>query len=318
MPILGTIASSYMALSTRGIFAGGGTGSEDVNTMDYITVETTGNATDFGDMSYPTASGGAAGSSTRGVLGGFNRGYVNGTDTQVQYEYVTFATTGNVTSFGNMHSSKTELAACGNSTRGLWGLGYKGGAVLSTVEYITIATTGNGTNFGNLTQTRYQPGACASSTRAVWAAGNRDNSGTGQTSTIDYVTIATTGSGTNFGNLTYSIWGAANGHCSSSIRGIYAHGYTGTGGGYISTINYITIATTGNGTNFGNLSASKKSGMSLSSSVRGVFGGGHLNPGVSNAIEYITIASEGNATNFGDLSVTRFAGAGMSNGHGGL
>ena len=61
-------SSEELNSGTRGVFMGGSAGSGNgyyVNTMDYITIQTTGNATDFGDLSYVTqraggASGGAA------------------------------------------------------------------------------------------------------------------------------------------------------------------------------------------------------------------------------------------------------------------
>ena len=42
--------------TTRGLFGAGGTPSE-VNTIDYITMATTGNATDFGDTTSVEANG---------------------------------------------------------------------------------------------------------------------------------------------------------------------------------------------------------------------------------------------------------------------
>ena len=53
MPILGTIASSFdNTVAARGLFGGGlssGTSTHH-NVIDYVTIATTGNATDFGDL----------------------------------------------------------------------------------------------------------------------------------------------------------------------------------------------------------------------------------------------------------------------------
>ena len=70
-----TVARSASGASggTRGIFAGGSTGSH-VNTIDFITIATTGNAEDFGDITDPSAfpvSGMAGVSDSHGGLGGF-------------------------------------------------------------------------------------------------------------------------------------------------------------------------------------------------------------------------------------------------------
>ena len=68
--------------------------------MDYITVSTTGNATDFGDLSSETGAPAAVGSSTRGLFaGGVNAASPYVIDT---IEYITIATTGDVTDFGDL------------------------------------------------------------------------------------------------------------------------------------------------------------------------------------------------------------------------
>ena len=73
-------------------------------------------------------------------------------------------------------------------------------------------------------------------------------------------------------------------------------------------MDYVTIATTGNATDFGNLLAAKSSIAGLASETRGVFSGGSS----SNVIQYITIATPGNATDFGDLLEDRLNHAGLS------
>lgn len=62
-------------------------------------------------------------------------------------------------------------------------------------------------------------------------------------------------------------------------------------------MDYITILTAGNATDFGNLTTAQYGGKTACSIVRGIIFGGHGAPG---AIDYITIASVGNATDFGD------------------
>ena len=54
--------------STRCVF-GGGSGSGDKNSLDYITFSTTGNATSFGDLIGGTASSGWGLSNAHGGLG---------------------------------------------------------------------------------------------------------------------------------------------------------------------------------------------------------------------------------------------------------
>ena len=85
----------------------------------------------------------------------------------------------------------------------------------------------------------------------------------------------------------------------------------------INVIQYITTASTGNATDFGDLTAARDYGMAASTRIRGVFGGGY-SPGTSNVIDYITIASTGDAADFGDLVTAGQRFAGSSDSHGGL
>ena len=97
-------------------------------------------------------------------------------------------------------------------------------------------------------------------------------------------------------------------------RGLFGGGYTGSNS---NVIDYVTIATTGNATDFGDLTVARQRSAACSSSTRGLFGGGYT-PAYSNVIDYVTITTAGNATDFGDLTVSRQSLAACSNGHGGL
>jgi hypothetical protein len=70
---------------------------------------------------------------------------------------------------------------------------------------------------------------------------------------IDYCTIATTGSFADFGDLVIPLQACAA--TSNSTRGVFAGGYSTTGGGtgILSGITYVTMASTGNSTSFGDL-----------------------------------------------------------------
>ena len=92
-------------------------------------------------------------------------------------------------------------------------------------------------------------------------------------------------------------------------RGAWGVGRTPS---YNDTIDFITISTAGNATDFGNLIAAKAVEGALSSSTRGVWGGGY-NP-VMNTIEFITFSSTGNASDFGDITgATGGTGMGAAN-----
>jgi len=236
---------SSCASSTRGVFASG-SGS---NVMDYVTIASVGNATDFGDyinQGSSTAYFGGCNSSTRGVFGG---GYSNtgtGTELAATIKYITIATTGNNTTFGNLATAAQYLTACSSSTRGVFGGGVSTTVQLAAMNYVTIATTGNSVSFGNLTAARQGLAACSSATRGVFGGG----SGASNFNIIDYITIATTGAAADFGDLTSIKYNL--GACSSSTRGLFGGGSTPVSS-YTTTTNYVTIATTGNAASFGDL-----------------------------------------------------------------
>jgi len=183
---------------TRGIFGLGfilSPAATNVNTMDYITIASTGNAVDFGDASQSRHDPGSCSSSTRGIFaGGRNPTNVNTIDC------VTISTTGDAIDFGDLTIAASGCGGCSNSTRGLFGGGNDAPSpARNVIEYITIATLGNSQDFGDLTQGRNVASACSSSTRGVWGGGG----GTPvSVNTIDYVTILSTGNAIDFGDLT--------------------------------------------------------------------------------------------------------------------
>ena len=70
-------------------------------------------------------------------------------------------------------------------------------------------------------------------------------------------------------------------------------------------IDYVTISSTGNATDFGNLTQARRlHGGACCNGTVAVFGGGSTPSSVS-TIDYIFVATPGDATDFGELSVAR-------------
>ena len=189
------------APSPRALFAGGGTiaSFDNLRSIDYIDITSTGNASDFGDLNQPVSNGGATASITRGLFIGGSSWYesVNGN----QVSYVTIGSLGDSQDFGDLISGSRYGGACGSSTRALYSNGASGvgvGGALSPIDYFTIASTGNGTDFGDNTQASQGKTAFSSPTRGVFSCGYT----TGYTNVMDYVTIASTGKATDFGENT--------------------------------------------------------------------------------------------------------------------
>ena len=105
---------------SRGVVAGGNVGgSTDRNEMDYITTWTTGNATDFGDSTISARyRAGCASTAGRGLFaGGFS---TSGSTFHNVIEYITIASTGNATDFGDMTVGHSDFGGCDNGTRGIF------------------------------------------------------------------------------------------------------------------------------------------------------------------------------------------------------
>ena len=184
------------------------------------------------------------------------------------------------------------------------------GPVKADIDYISISTLGNGQDFGNLTQRRGTAGACASRTRGLCMSGYEG----GYQNVIDYVTISSLGDAQNFGDLPVAVQGADS--LSDATRAVITSGSEGTAPAYGMTnvLSYVTIATTSNTEDFGDLTRNYGYGGTCSSSTRGIFAGGYASrPAVVNTIEYITIASTGNSVNFGDFQGVRRNCMGISN-----
>jgi len=231
-------------------------------------------------------------------------------------EFVNIASTGNIQDFGDLTRALNGAGGCASATRGLFGGGYNPSVNDNTIEFVTIATTGNAVDFGDLLYAPTAPGGLSNNTRGIFAGGDAPSS----VNNINFVTISTLGDAKDFGDLLKKR--RQNfGSCSSPTRGLFAGGYDDTSpASRTNVIEYITIATAGNGLNFGDLNAELSFGISgVSSKTRGVFMGGYAAPAGVNTIQYVTIATTGNAQDFGDLTISYFArGGGVSNSERGL
>ena len=292
----------------RGLFAGGNpTFIKDIN---YIQIQSLGNSIRFGDLSNQRTDVQGGASSTRALFGAGQEsgspGFVN------TIEFVTIANTANVTDFGDLNETTFQGAVTGNETRYVYGGGTTP-TVQNVIDFVTIATTGDATNFGDLTEGRFALTAFGSPTRGIYAGGATPTI----VNTIDYITIASAGDATDFGDVTSD--DTRNPMAvSSATRGVIAGGQTPEPDVGTNAIDLLTIATTGNTTDFGDLTDGRRRGTGLSNSIRGVFAGGY-DPSAKNVMDYITIATTGNAQDFGDTEATvHRLGTSASDSHGGL
>ena len=126
---------------------------------------------------------------------------------------------------------------------------------------------------------------------------------------IQYIQIATTGDAVDFGDTTHP-WYAGFGF-SDTVRGIAGGGNTPDSPNNMNNgIDVITIRTTGNATEFGDLTLNaggRYAAGGASNATRGLIAGGRYNPGTyTNAIGFITMATQGDEVDFGDLTLARW------------
>lgn len=312
----GGTATTFTATSTPGSITG--TGSSPI-TVSGLTGGTAYTFTVRGSNSTGTSPESAASNLTttsvgvRGVIAGGYPGTNTNNDVGPKLssmEYITISTTGNFTSFGNLSTAK-DGSGFSSSTRAL----FTDNATSPQVEYITIATTGNGTTFGSLINNAYgiSTSGASNETRGVIAGGYFNPGAEVMSNKMDYFTIASTGNSVAFGTLVLPRYSMAG--MSSPTRGIFCSGNFNfsSGAGPCSEIEYITIASTGNATAFGDVTNDRDNSACASSNTRGLIATGMLDgSNISSEIDYITIASTGNGTNFGNMSSTRRSQTGLS------
>ena len=285
----------------RGIFAGGYDESSNAsNVIDYITIPSTGNATDFGDLSVTRAWAGGGSNGTRGVfMGGRASSYLNTID------YVTITTPSNATDFGDLNNNMgySNETAC-SDTRVVQAGGLDDGDYSNVMDYVTTATTGNATDFGDINGSAGGYGFCGLSNGTKgYFAGCRISGG--MNPSFFHITIATTGNAvdTNYDLQHSNMWAGSGASEQGGSRGLIFAGYRHTGtNASINDIQYISLPISAHASDFGDLSASTESGMAVAGDGRAVYAHKGLTSDIS---QYVTIATTGNAVNFGTLTEAR-------------
>ena len=300
-------------------------------TLQMIEIGTTGNAVDFGDMFDGGYGAGAASNSVIGVSAG-------GYSLQTSMGFFVFSSGGGQNDFGDLSQNQWLPFGVSNNIRGVFGGAYY--AVDYNApwepngfsEFIQFATKGDASNFG-VTVPTYGSASINSSTRGIYAGGRQrypGRSGNGDSqyqwsapaynqNAVKYmrkIEMATLGEEEHFGELSFT--GSYCMGVSSPTRGCIGGSISSGSAAYSNSIDFITISTQGNGTDFGGLTNARGAGASCSSSVRGVFMGGANPSGSTNIIDFITIATTGNAADFGDLLSVEKWFQGCSDVHGGL
>ena len=218
--------SSSMSVSNgtndRAVWCGGSiTGSHPAGPqrefMDYVTVSSAGNASDFGDMIDERGSGASFsnGVHDRGILYAGYEGFTYNTPFE-KIEYITIQSTGNGTTFGNANmvdysANPNGLAAVGGCSNDTNDRGIKMGGnepapagKVNTIDYLNIVSLGDSMSFGTITTATGSGMCCVSDGTGErgLGAGGSVGSPSADVNTIEYVTISTPSDAADFGDLT--------------------------------------------------------------------------------------------------------------------
>ena len=262
---------------TRGVFAAGASPNNTTNTnvIEYVTIQSKGDSIDFGDVTAARRNVAGTSSSTRMLIAGGYSGSSPTPSTVNTVDYIEMHTLGNALDFGDLSMMSPQYAG---GTMSPVRAVYFGGTATNVpksekIDFFNFASKGNSVTFGVLssgggTINGTQP---SSNTRGVISGPTQPDSPTGKIKLIEYITIASEGNSVHFGDLTVARNGSGSG--GGGTRGFWAGG-TGVSPSntYVNIIDFITISTTGNAEDFGDI-PSKSSGYAGCSDIDGGLGG---------------------------------------------
>ena len=314
--VITTSTNSNRGTGTRAIILGGrGSSSSNLKDMiDFFTINTLGNAKDFGNLTAAHYSMGVVCDGTRVIAaGGRTPSFVQDID------FFTISSTGDAADSGYDLNNTYNPNALSDSIRGVFAI-TSGPAYSNAIDYVTIQSIGTAQDFGDLTDPRGYGAALASKTRGCFIGGLDTSSPADlDINIIDFVTIRSTGNATDFGDLTNAV--SQPGAASNAVRGIVCGGSPDNQSTILNNIQYITIASKGNAQDFGDLLNVSLAGCTVTNSTRFVHHRSRTNSGDGsrvNVLEFTEIATTGSTQDFGDLVDDPSDRDGISNGHGGL
>jgi len=238
------------------------------------------------------------------------------------------STSGNATDRGDLTVARRGMCGVHDGSNGFW---MGANSTNNVIDYVDITTTsGNATDVGDCNASGGLSAGVQGSTYGYKCGGTvgAGPNGGNYTNAIEYITLATTSqNGTDKGDLT-------NNH--AGVTGVSGDTYGFVAGGAITmpmgkeddfmsqnTIDYFdTNTTSGNSSDKGDLSVTKRSAGGVSGASYGFFCGGSTDQqsswasGGSNVIDYIDITTQsGNATDRGDLTASLQTSGTDSNGY---
>ena len=233
---------------TRGLTGGSGPGS---NTIQYITIASSGDSIDFGDLSVGRGYSSGTSSSTRGI---WVAGATPSANTNT-IDYAEISTLGNAADFGDISSLTNDVGTCASPTRGIVAGGAAGRDV---IEYVTFASKGNATDFGTMKRQSEYSGH-SNTVRGIFMSRHNGS---------ESVTLATGGNAQYFADLRIN----ARLECATTgnmTRCVIGGGYTPA---HTNSMEYVTISTEGSAADFGDMMSAVASTPTCSDSHGGLGG----------------------------------------------
>ena len=279
----------------RGISARGrSSGTDDIH---YWSISSGADGSAFGELPDNNQYNSSASNIARAVIA---RGG-SGDNSYADLDYITVSTPGDASTFGNLSAARYGCGAASDGTSGLFWAGDKSAS--NVIDKITIASTGNAVDWGDEWANIYGCSACGDGSRCLNTAGYKlSPSPAGYQQRISYKAYTSDNNASDFGDILYGgvYWLAA---CSDMTVALFAGGETGSGP--VNNINTVTIQTTGNAEDFGDLAWANKEFAGAGDSTNGCFVGGRnsSNNASTNAITYVTYSTPGNSVDTCDLGI---------------
>ena len=240
-------------------------------------------------------------------------------------DMVNITTEGNAVDFGDLTVGRSANGMGGNATRGILAAGrFPGpGNARKDIDFVTFSSSGGANEFGDLINEVNTSAGFSDATRAIWSGGyDGNNSPYPRTNVMTFITIATTGNSSDFGDCVEI--GRKDASFSNKTRGFTVGGNNRIDSPSPNTshdrIEMTIIQTKGSTVDFGEIGPDNGGLLTgaiggfggAASQTRGVVFSGHGSPNASrNIIEFLTLATFGNTQNFGDM-LTSSGGGGVT------
>ncbi len=232
--------------STRGIFLGG---NPDNDATEYYTLASGGNGIDFGNL---TSTGRRYTSSFSSSTRGFSAGGKDDPAVTNEIDYCEISTLNSWLDFGDLTVAAVYWSGLSSPTRGFSLVADDPAA--RTINMVTMASKGDAVDFGNQSKTGGYQAAAANSVRGLWAGGYATSPriDAGASKGIEAITMASQGTTQYFGDLASATSQYGDGS-STSTRAVFSIGKVASGTNFVNTIEYVTIASSGNAADFGDM-----------------------------------------------------------------